>query len=78
MRLFLLTIVLAIAVGCSAARPEPPKTFVITIDGADKVVDQTRKHRCDGNWNFCDQVKDDEYGSYVMPEFMVHEAEVKK
>jgi len=89
----IIAVLLAIILGGCASNAVEPRTVVFSVGGENvQVIDGTQKHPCEGNWNFCDHVmsletlvipgEDDEYGSYVYPEFkshfMVHESEVKK
>ena len=62
-------LLLIFAMGC-ATPPVQPRSFVITIDGADEVVHMEKQeyHPCNGNWNFCDQVMDD-LDSFYIPAF---------
>lgn len=79
-RFILIAACLALFISCAAQQPVEPRTVVLTVDGnVVEVVDGTKDHPCEGNWNFCDQVmatekliipgEDDEYGSYIYPEF---------
>jgi hypothetical protein len=95
MKTLFLAIVMGLCLGfgiisCTTT-PPAPKEVVFTIDGNVKEIIVVTEHPCEGNWNFCDQVRrretlvipgeDDIYGSYVYPEFksnfMVHESVVK-
>jgi hypothetical protein len=81
-RVIIIAICIGLFISCAAQQPTNTTTVTFIVDGnVTEVIDGTKKHPCEGNWNFCDQVMDDDYSSYVHPEFksnfMVHESTVK-
>jgi hypothetical protein len=81
-KFILITICLGLIISCAAQQPTNPTTVTFIVDGnVTEVINGTKEHPCEGNWNFCDQVMNDDYSSYVHPEFkshfLVHESEVK-
>jgi len=64
-----IAICLSILISCAAQQPTQPREVVMTIGGNVSSITVETEHPCEGNWNFCDHVLDNEYSSYVFPEF---------
>ena len=64
-----LVMAIALIASCSAQQVQEPPVVLLTIDGnVVAVVDETKPHPCEGNWNFCDQVMED-LDTFYIPAF---------